>query len=489
MSANHAAPQQTGHDADLVRSGNVKHVKCSAARAGYLPVKLERVPAPSLSNIAVYLRPEGDDKNFTLYRDSAHEFTEHVKERLIASGVEFVYIPMAEQSKFRAQIEHQLVDSMADPAMVVSEKSTLLYETALEMVNDLLTDSDLAAKSQRVERVSRAVTTLVMNEPSSFAHLFAASHHDFYTATHMVNVATWMVSLAYALGERDQNKLDEICQAGLLHDMGKLYVPETILNKSGKLSDDEWAAIRKHPEEGYKHLQQFSEVSDLILKVTLQHHERMDGTGYPHGVKGEDIHPMARLCAVVDSFDAMTAFRPFKKQATSVSTAIDILRKETPAKYDPKMVEAWIALLGSAGAALPTTPQADDAPAPAAANADASKPKKPPAKGDASDRRTSERFSFICPVRMEIVGGDHKGPLGFPATTHNISRSGFGMLSQQPVELATRIRVHLVGIQANSATKKILEGETVRCRAYSDGWYDIGVELVKEVKAELPIAA
>src|SRR5262249_8105878 len=113
MSANQAAPQHTGQDADLVRSGTVKPVKCSGARAGYLPVKLERIPAPSLSNIAVYLRPEGDDKNFTLYRDSAHEFTEHVKERLIASGVEFVYIPMAEQSKFRAQIEHQLVDSMA----------------------------------------------------------------------------------------------------------------------------------------------------------------------------------------------------------------------------------------------------------------------------------------------------------------------------------------------------------------------------------------
>jgi hypothetical protein len=83
--------------------------------------------------------------------------------------------------------------------VAISVKSEIVYETAVELVNELLSEPDLAGKSPRLEKVSRAVTTLVLNDPTAFSHLFAASHHDFYTATHMVNVATWMVPLCHGL--------------------------------------------------------------------------------------------------------------------------------------------------------------------------------------------------------------------------------------------------------------------------------------------------
>src|SRR5205814_1575311 len=83
-----------------------------------------------------------------------------------------------------------------------------------------------------------------LKKKTSFSHLFSASHHDFYTATHMVNVATWMVPLAYALGTHDAEQLNRICQAGMLHDIGKIFIPGEVLNKAGKLSDSYLATIK-----------------------------------------------------------------------------------------------------------------------------------------------------------------------------------------------------------------------------------------------------
>jgi HD-GYP domain-containing protein (c-di-GMP phosphodiesterase class II) len=137
-----------------------------------------------------------------------------------------------------------LLSTVDDPSLSISVKSEIVYETSVELVNELLSEPELLAKSPRLENVSRATTMLVLNDPSAFSHLFAASHHDFYTATHMVNVATWMVPLAHAMGHRDTNELNTICQAGILHDVGKIYIPTETLNRKGKLSDAEFHAGR-----------------------------------------------------------------------------------------------------------------------------------------------------------------------------------------------------------------------------------------------------
>ena len=107
-------------------------------------------------------------------------------------------------------------------------------------MNEVLSDPDLQKYSAQIQGVSRAVTTLVLNDAQAFGHLFAAAHHDFYTATHMVNVATWMVPVSHALGYRDHDELCRICQAGLLHDLGKVRIPAEVLNKPEPLSEEDW---------------------------------------------------------------------------------------------------------------------------------------------------------------------------------------------------------------------------------------------------------
>src|SRR3954465_4980191 len=236
---------------DVVLSGGFG-TSSSSARAGFFPICLLRAPLDAFDKISVYIRnPSPTDaagESFTLYCSPNIRFSSQHRERLIAHGVKFVYIPMAEQSRFRQQTEATLLRTVEDPNVSIPVKSEIAYETRVELMNELLTEPQLGAKSPRLEKVSRAVTSMVLKDKSAFGHLFAASHHDFYTATHMVNVATWMVPLAYAMGHENPHELNQICQAGLLHDVGKVYVPAEILNKKGRLSDAEWAQIRKHPE-------------------------------------------------------------------------------------------------------------------------------------------------------------------------------------------------------------------------------------------------
>jgi HD-GYP domain-containing protein (c-di-GMP phosphodiesterase class II) len=460
---------------DLVLSGG-QGKSSNSARAGFLPIALERVPLAALEGVQVYVRVKPGETGdwmaglpaqgaFRLYCAESVRFADVHRRRLIDHGVKFVYVRMADQSKFRKQTEAHLEAFAKDPAVAVTEKSALIYETSVELMNELLGEPELIAQNPRLDNVSRAVTTLVMNNPKSFSHLFAASHHDFYTATHMVNVGTWMVPLAYELGYTDPEELNRICQAGLMHDMGKIYIPEEILNKPGKLTDEEWAQIRSHPERGAEYLSKFEGLDPMIARVALEHHERMDGTGYPKRITGEQMDPVSKICAVVDSFDAMTAFRPFKDKTLSVPQTIAILQKETPSKYDPAVMEAWLRLIRSAQEAG-TIPESDPEPAAAGGGGDAGK-----------EKRKHVRQAFHCPARAHTLvrgaGGQMEERGAIPVVAHSISRGGIGFLSQVPIAPGEYLRVYL---QAKGWEKRALDGMIVRCRDYDDCWSEVGLQ-------------
>lgn len=440
-----------------------------SARAGFLPVPLRHVPARAFRGIAVYLRrddesPEGSDGGvFTLYRPAEAEFTPQDRRRLMNSANRCVYIRIADHVRFREQTETTLLETVGDATKALSEKSAIVYETSLTLIDELLAEADLNAHAQRLDNVARAVTTLAISDNGAFAQLFATSRHDFYTATHMVNVGTWMVPLAYTLGWRDPGDLARICQAGLLHDIGKIFIEAEILNKTERLGPDEWKRIREHPVRGYDHLRGFDSVHPLIQEVCRQHHERLDGGGYPDGLRGEEIHRVSRICAVVDSFDAMTALRPFKQKAMTVSEAILVLKSEAPAKYDPEVVQAWIRLLGNVS----------DRDGRGGATAEGVTEHTPGA-----ERRRNQRFACDVTATLHILvrGADERWceEPGLPVTVRDLSRYGMGLLSPAAIELGTTIRVYLEG--AGQKAKRV-HGRVVRCRPVSDAWHEIGVEL------------
>ncbi|MCA3243546.1 MAG: HD-GYP domain-containing protein [Rubrivivax sp.] len=151
----------------------------------------------------------------------------------------------------------------------------------------------------------------VMRNPGALVSLARLKTRDDYSYMHSVAVCALMVSLGRHIG-LDEDQCREAGQAGLLHDIGKALMPLEVLNKPGKLTDAEFAVMREHPQRGHQLLAEGRAASSVTLDVALHHHERIDGTGYPHRLDGDAIDRYARMGAVCDVYDAITSNRPYK---------------------------------------------------------------------------------------------------------------------------------------------------------------------------------
>ena len=158
-----------------------------------------------------------------------------------------------------------------------------------------------------VEEISDSVS----RNPGAIVSLARLKTADDYTYMHSVAVCAMMVSLARALG-LDEPTTREAGMAGLMHDLGKALMPMDVLNKPGKLTDAEFAIVKSHPVRGHELLVEGGSASEIVRDVCLHHHEKMDGSGYPDRLKGDDISMLAKMGAVCDVYDAITSDRPYK---------------------------------------------------------------------------------------------------------------------------------------------------------------------------------
>ncbi|MCZ2111193.1 MAG: HD-GYP domain-containing protein, partial [Dehalococcoidia bacterium] len=165
---------------------------------------------------------------------------------------------------------------------------------------------------------------------------------DQETRGHSMRVATHSVDIARMLGTKDEEELAFVYRGALMHDVGKIGVPDAILLKPGKLTDDEWEFMQKHPAMGYKILAQVPYLRPAA-KIVLAHHERWDGGGYPRKLKGEDIPLGARIFALADTYDAIISDRPYRAGQSPHAAFAEILRC-AGSQFDPKVVEAFEAI-------------------------------------------------------------------------------------------------------------------------------------------------
>jgi len=170
----------------------------------------------------------------------------------------------------------------------------------------------------------------------------AVETKDFYTRGHSERVSTGAGMIARQIGMRS-DRTEAVRFAGMLHDVGKLGVPTKVLQKVGRLTEEEFAAIQLHPMRGLEIVKDIGFLNEALSGI-MHHHERMDGRGYPMGFAGDEIPEFARIIAVADAFDSMTSTRAYR-EATSIPEAIAELRSGAGTQFDPKIVDAFIAAL------------------------------------------------------------------------------------------------------------------------------------------------
>jgi HD-GYP domain-containing protein (c-di-GMP phosphodiesterase class II) len=234
----------------------------------------------------------------------------------------------------------------------------LVKKESIKVLSSLYGDKYITAEklSDYIHQCQKAVEEMVFllegKSLDDLGKLIAGlSSHDFYTYDHSINVSMYCIQIYKVLQPKASKvELVNIGLGGLLHDLGKLKIDTAILNKPAGLNDQEFAEIKKHPDFGIKLLQEDQlKVSkdinlEVIMRIVAEHHENWDGKGYPKGLKEKESHPMARVCAIADFFDAVTTKRSYADVMT-FSQALEVMGKNSGSKLDPKLFKLFAASL------------------------------------------------------------------------------------------------------------------------------------------------
>lgn len=257
------------------------------------------------------------------------------------------------QAESEAQVEAEL-RQVAEGRRVMSSVST---SVEIQRAARICLDSRQALVSMFEEaRMGRAVdvggarqlvaeiSDSVARNPGALISLARLKTVDDYTYMHSVAVCAMMVALARQLG-LDEAQTRSAGVAGLMHDLGKALMPMEVLNKPGKLTEAEFAIIKSHPEQGYQLLAAQADMDPLVLDVCLHHHEKTDGSGYPHGLREDNISLFAKMGAVCDVYDAITSNRPYKT-GWDPAESLRKMAEWSNGHFDQRVFQAFVKSIG-----------------------------------------------------------------------------------------------------------------------------------------------
>ncbi|WP_374348497.1 HD-GYP domain-containing protein [Chitinimonas sp.] len=242
------------------------------------------------------------------------------------------------RANYQSPVRVSLVQEMVQAARVCAKGKSLVVSMFKEARMGRAVNPEGAV--ELVDEISASV----MRNPGAFVSLARLKTADDYTYMHSVAVCALMIALGRQLGMGPE-ELREVGLAGLLHDFGKAYIPEAILNKAGKLTDEEFEIMKEHPRYGHQALLEGQQVGPIVLDVCLHHHEKTNGSGYPQRLADEQISLYAKMAAVCDVYDAITSNRPYK-QGWDPGESIRKMAEWADGHFDQRVFHAFVKSLG-----------------------------------------------------------------------------------------------------------------------------------------------
>jgi HD-GYP domain-containing protein (c-di-GMP phosphodiesterase class II) len=308
----------------------------SPENLGYLPVATATLCPSTMLGCELFIqRP--NSQLVELYKGAEYPLERGDVDKLRAAGIDHLFVRLEAANTYRDYLCQHVLN---DASLSAGARVKALREVTRVVFDQAMSRGKSKELVHAAAEFGRGLASMMSEKSLLFRELFRIVEHDFYTFTHVCNVSTYCVMLAQGLGESNATQLAELAAAGLLHDIGKRHIPAAVLNKTSRLTPTEWELITRHPTDGYLELSR-DKLTWPQLMVVYQHHERLDGSGYPTGIRGDEIHPWARICAVVDVFDAMTCNRPYRK-AIPLEDVCAHLQRQAGIGLDAEVVRCWL---------------------------------------------------------------------------------------------------------------------------------------------------
>ncbi len=289
---------------------------------------------------ALYIR-RNENEAPQLYRSAEYPLRKADLEKLAARGITTLYIRGNEHTAYRNYVLNGLA---RDDELTPAERYKILREIYRVAFDEAFRADTLDPMIEFTKEFGGALADAVCGNEIVLGDLFTLMEHDAGTYTHSVNVATYSLILAKALGIGDISQLQAIAMGAVLHDIGKRAIQLSILAHSGPLNAQQQEEIHRHPTIGFRDIALRHDISFDSQMMVYQHHERIDGSGYPVRLIGGEIHVWAKICAVADVFHALTSHRPYRA-ALSASKALQFLDGQADTTLDGSMVRCWIAIM------------------------------------------------------------------------------------------------------------------------------------------------
>lgn len=301
----------------------------------FFPISLESIEPVIFPDVALYIKTGG---NLVLYKSNGRDFSEHDHERLSKNGVEFVYVSKIDMDVITNHMESSAERLLKGNILNAKAKGKMIYQTSINFVNDIFNNPEKSSDLDRTKRLIENLMLYLSNNPDAISSLETVMSHNYYTFVHSLQVASLtllMHSEAYALS---RDEMLDVGTGAILHDFGKIFVPQGILNKSGKLNEAEIEILKRHPEEGYAFLQSKGVLSPVALMIVRLHHERCNGSGYPLGLESRDIPRSAQITGVADVYCTLTTDTHGNKTMLP-HIAVQLMRNQMNGLFSPNLLD------------------------------------------------------------------------------------------------------------------------------------------------------
>lgn len=263
---------------------------------------------------------------------------------LVDENISTLYIKSEDKKLYLSYIQNHINIILDDPSVNLDTKASFINQIASATMNELFESEVTSENIVQVDSLIDNSVHLILKDNKAMYSMLKVTSYDYYTYTHCIDVAAYAIGFGVYLGLEEQ-QLITLGKAAMLHDIGKKYIDHNIITKNGSLTYEEFEIVKQHPQLSVTLLKGIGETDDTLLTIIEQHHEKIDGSGYPYGLKSQQIHDLAKIVAICDIFNALTTRRTYKDRMSSFY-AFNIMFSEMKNQLCPTYLKKFVKFMG-----------------------------------------------------------------------------------------------------------------------------------------------